>query len=82
VRGVDTCVRYLIAGLALVAAEVAAVAYWWTSEAWDCGVQCSTSQEAAGWAALLLPVLIIVLVLVALVRKTASLRHARRDGGA
>jgi hypothetical protein len=73
--------RYLIAGLVLVGAEVAAVAYWYTSEAWDCGVQCSTSQEASGWAALLLPVLLVVLVLVALVRKTGSLRREPRDRG-
>ena len=74
--------RYLIAGLVLVVAEVAVLAYWWTSEAWDCGVQCSASQEAAGWAALLLPVLLVALVLVALVRKTASLLRERRDGEA
>ena len=60
--------RYLVAGLALIAAEAAVVAYWWTSEAWDCGVQCSTSQQAAGWTALALPVLLVGLVVVALVR--------------
>jgi len=35
--------RYLVTGIALVAAEVAVVAYWWHSEAWDCGIHCSAT---------------------------------------
>jgi MYXO-CTERM domain-containing protein len=66
--------RYLLAGVAFVAAEIAAIAYWYSSEAWDCGVQCSTGQQAAGWVALVLPILLIGLVGVALVRK---LRRSR-----
>ena len=60
--------RYLMTGLALVAAEVAVVAYWWHSEAWDCGIHCSATQRGAGWTALALPILLIGLVVVALVR--------------
>jgi len=74
--------RYLVAGLALIAAEVAAVAYWWTSEAWDCGVQCSTSQEAARWAVLVLPILLVALVVVALLRFVARVRRERRERSA
>lgn len=69
--------RYLVAALVLVAAEALAVAYWWTSEAWDCGVQCSTSQEAARWLVLVPPVLLVALIVVALVRRVASLIRER-----
>jgi hypothetical protein len=67
--------RYLIAGVALVAVEIAAIAYWYTSEAWDCGVHCSTDQQAAGWVALVLPILLIGWVGVALVRKLSRSGH-------
>jgi hypothetical protein len=69
--------RLLVAGVALAAAEVVAVAYWWSSEAWDCGVQCSADQEAAGWAALVFLILLTGLVLVALVRGVTRLRRGR-----
>jgi hypothetical protein len=72
--------RYLWVGLALVAAEVVAVAYWWSSEAWDCGVHCSADQEAAGWAALLLPALLMVLVAVVLARRLTRGREAESNG--
>jgi TRAP-type C4-dicarboxylate transport system permease small subunit len=70
--------RYLVAGLALVAAEVMAVVYWWSSEAWDCGVHCSADQEAAGWTVLVLPILLMGLTVVALVRGLTRLRRQRR----
>jgi hypothetical protein len=66
--------RYLGAGFALVAAEVVAVAYWWQSEAWDCGVHCSTSQQAARWTVMALPILLVGLVVVALVRAASAHR--------
>ena len=66
--------RYLVAGLVLVAAEIAVVAYYWTSEAWDCGVHCSTSQQAAGWTALVLPILVLGLIVFAVVRKLRGSR--------
>jgi hypothetical protein len=66
--------RYLIAGLALVAAEIAVLAYWYTSEAWDCGVHCSTSQQAAGWIGLVLPILVLGVIVVAVVRKLRGSR--------
>lgn len=68
--------RYLVAGLVLVAAEIAVVAYYWTSEAWDCGVHCSTAQQAAGWTALVLPILVLGLIVVAVVRKLRGSRRA------
>jgi hypothetical protein len=61
--------RYLLAGVALVAVEIAVVAYWYTSEAWDCGVHCSTSQQASGWIGLVLPILVLGVIVVAIVRK-------------
>ena len=50
------------------------VAYRWTSEAWDCGVHCSTSQQAAGWTGLVLPILVLGLIVVAVARKLRGSR--------
>jgi hypothetical protein len=50
------------------------LSYWYTSEAWDCGVHCSTSQHAAGWIGLVLPILVLGVIVVAVVRKLRGSR--------
>ena len=48
-----------------LAAWVGAFLWWTRSEAWDCGVQCSTGQTVAGSSLSALTVLIVLLCLYA-----------------
>lgn len=73
---------YLLVAVVLVAVEVAAMTYWYESEAWDCGVHCSADQQAAGWVALVLPILAVGLAVVALVRLRRERNGSRSGEGA
>ena len=75
-----TASRYLLAALVVVVAEVVVATYWWRSEGWDCGIHCSTAQQATGWAAGLLPILAVGLLAMAIVRWFGRRRNADERG--
>ena len=57
-----------VAAVVAAALWIACVAYWWDSAAYDCYPHCSTAQQATGWGAAIL-LLVLVGLLVAMVVK-------------
>ena len=62
----------LVACAIAVVIEVIAVKYWIDNAGFDCYPSCDTGQTVSGWAALIVPLLVVCLLAFSLARWVRS----------